>query len=105
MVDSPERFGPLLQEKLDEMDAAAAEEARLLNDPVERLRLRAAHLITAREGGPWATGAPVRFQPEPATVRPTPPVLDILFPPPPPSLDPPPLTPAPQPPRRVRRVP
>ena len=104
MVDSPERFGPLLQEKLDELDAAAAEEARLLNDPVERLRLRAAHLITAREGGPWATGAPVRFQPEPSTARPTPPVLNILFPPPP-LQDPPPANPAPQPPRRARRVP
>ena len=104
MVDSPERFGPLLQEKLDELDAAAAEEARLLNDPVERLRLRAAHLITAREGGPWATGAPVRFQPEPSADRPTPPVLNILFPPPPPQ-DPPPANPAPPPPQRARRVP
>ena len=104
MVDSHERFGPLVQEKLDELDAAAEQEARLLNDPVERLRLRAAHLITATQGGPWATGAPVRFQPEPSTARPTPPVLNILFPPPPPQ-SPSPESPAPNPPRRARRVP
>lgn len=80
MLDAPERFGSLLQEKLDELDAAVAAEAQLRNDPIERLRLHAAHLITGVVGGPWATGATIRFQPDPADARVTPPTFDIQYP-------------------------
>jgi len=66
MPESPQRFDLLLQEKLDELDHAAEQEALLAVDEVEQLRLRAAHLVTYVEGRPWATGAPVQFQQDPA---------------------------------------
>lgn len=80
MPDAPERFDQLLQEKLDELDAHAAEEAMLAVDDVEQLRLRAAHLVTGVEGRPWATGATVQYQQDPAASLPAPPTLDIRFP-------------------------
>ena len=77
----PEWFGQLLQEKLDELDAAAAEEAFLAVDDVEQLRLRAAVLATRGEARPWVVGAGVRYplgvtMPAP----PDPPRLDIRYP-------------------------
>lgn len=75
-----ERFDQLLQEKLDELDAAAEQDAMLATDEVEQLRLRAAHLVTSTEGRPWATGAPVQFQPDPAMQQVPPPTLDIRYP-------------------------
>lgn len=76
-----ERFDQLLQEKLDELDHAAEQEARLAVDEVELLRLRAAHLATARVAGPWHAGAAVQYQQDPAVQLATlPPTLDIRFP-------------------------
>lgn len=75
-----ERFDQLLQEKLEELDQAAVEEASLANDEIERLRLRAAHLVTGVEGRPWPTGAPVQYQHDPAAGLPAPPTLDIRYP-------------------------
>lgn len=80
MSPPSERFDLLLQEKLEELDTAAEQEAILATDEVERLRLRAAHLVTNTEGGPWATGAPVRFQQDPAVQMTAPPTLDIRYP-------------------------
>lgn len=80
MPGTPERFDLLLQEKLDELDTAAEQEALLATDEVEQLRLRAAHLVTHTEGRPWPTGAPVRFQQDPAVQIIAPPTLDIRFP-------------------------
>lgn len=80
MSGTPERFDLLLQEKLDELDSAAEQEALLAVDEVERLRLQAAHLVTYTEGRPWATGAPVRFQQDPAEQVTAPPTLDIRYP-------------------------
>lgn len=80
MPGTPERFDLLLQEKLDELDSAAEQEARLAVDEVEQLRLRAAHLVTHVEGRPWPTGAPVQFQQDPAVQVSAPPTLDIRFP-------------------------
>jgi len=80
MPESPERFDLLLQEKLDELDHAAEQEALLAVDEVEQLRLRAAHLVTYVEGRPWSTGAPVQFQQDPAEQVSAPPTLDIRFP-------------------------
>lgn len=77
----PEWFGQLLQEKLDELDAAAADEVLLAVDDVEQLRLRAAVLATRGEARPWVVGAGVRYplgvtMPAP----PDPPRLDIRYP-------------------------
>ncbi len=80
MSGHPERFDQLLQEKLDELDTAAAQQAWLEVDAVEQLRLQAAHLVTGDEGRRWATGAAVHFQQDPAAQRQTPPVLDIRYP-------------------------
>jgi hypothetical protein len=80
MSDTHERFDLLLQEKLDELDTAAEQEALLATDEVEQLRLRAAHLVTHTEGRPWPTGAPVRFQQDPAVQIMAPPTLDIRYP-------------------------
>lgn len=80
MSGAPERFDLLLQEKLGELDQAAEQEAMLAVDEVEQLRLQAAHLVSHTAGGPWATGAPVRFQQDPAEQMTAPPTLDIRFP-------------------------
>jgi hypothetical protein len=80
MSGAPERFDLLLQEKLDELDQAAEHEAMLAVDEVEQLRLQAAHLVSHTAGGPWATGAPVQFQQNPAEQVTAPPTLDIRFP-------------------------
>jgi len=80
MSGAPERFDLLLQEKLDELDQAAEQEAMLAVDEVEQLRLQAAHLVSHTAGGPWATGAPVQFQQNPAEQVTAPPTLDIRFP-------------------------
>jgi hypothetical protein len=80
MTGQPERFDTLLQEKLDELDAAAAQETWLEVDAVEQLRLQAAHLVAGEDGRRWATGAAVRFQQDPAAQRQAPPVLDIRYP-------------------------
>ena len=80
MPSAPERFDMLVQEKLDELDHAAEQEALLAVDEVEQLRLRAAHLVTHVEGRPWPTGAAVQFQQDPAMQVTAPPTLDIRFP-------------------------
>jgi hypothetical protein len=80
MSGAPERFDLLLQEKLDQLDQAAEQEAMLAVDEVEQLRLQAAHLVSHTAGGPWATGAPVQFQQNPAEQVTAPPTLDIRFP-------------------------
>lgn len=80
MPPPAERFDQLLQEKLDELDTAAEQEALLATDEVEQLRLRAAHLVSNTHGRPWPTGAPVRFQQDPAVQMTAPPTLDIRFP-------------------------
>jgi hypothetical protein len=80
MSGAPERFDLLLQEKLDELDQAAEHEAMLAVDEVEQLRLQAAHLVSHTAGRPWATGAPVQFQQNPAEQVTAPPTLDIRFP-------------------------
>lgn len=80
MPGTPERFDLLLQEKLDELDSAAEQEAMLAVDEVEQLRLRAAHLVSNTEGKPWLTGAAVRFQQDPAEQMTAPPTLDIRYP-------------------------
>lgn len=81
MAGTPERFDQLLQEKLDELDHAAEQEARLAVDEVELLRLKAAHLATARRAGPWHGGVAVQYQQDPAVqLAVLPPTLDIRFP-------------------------
>lgn len=80
MTHDPEVFGQLLQEKLQELDAAAAEEAALEIDEVEQLRLQAAHLVTGVTGHPWPTGAPVQYQQDPGAPTVAPPTLDIRWP-------------------------
>ena len=103
MSGAPERFDLLLQEKLDEFDHAAEQEALLAVDEVEQLRLRAAHLVTHIEGRPWPTGAAVQFQQDPAEQVIAPPTLDIRYPARPPRA----ATPAVESPggRQGRRVP
>ncbi|MCA2984492.1 MAG: hypothetical protein ACK6DR_10765 [Gemmatimonas sp.] len=80
MTTVPERFDQLLKEKLDELDAAAEQDAMLATDEVEQLRLRATHLVTGTGGRPWATGAPVRFQPDPSREVTAAPTIDIRYP-------------------------
>jgi hypothetical protein len=75
-----ESFTALLQEKLSELDQAAAEEDALRDDPVEQLRLRAAFLVTRTEGRAWLTGSAVQYQPDVAPAEATH-ALDIRFPP------------------------
>ncbi len=76
----PEAFSALLQEKLDELDAAAEHEAYLVHDEVEQLRLRAAYLVSATDGKPWHTGAAVHFQGNLSEMDAPPPTLDISYP-------------------------
>lgn len=80
MTHDPHVFGQLLQEKLQELDHAAAEEAALAVDEVEQLRLQAAHLVTGVSGHPWPTGAAVQYQQDPGAPRVAPPTLDIRWP-------------------------
>ncbi len=76
-------FDAILRETLAEVEAAEAidaADARQAQDEIEQLRLRAAHLITVQEGGPWATGAALQFAkdlPLGASAHPT---MDIRFP-------------------------
>jgi len=81
---SPEpSFEAVLRETLAEVEAAEAieaSEAQQALDEVEQLRLQAAHLVSHSAGGPWATGAPVQFQQDPAEQVTAPPTLDIRFP-------------------------
>ncbi len=77
---APERFDQLLQEKLDELDAAAEQEALLEFDEVEQLRLRAAVLATRGEPRPWPTGAHAQYQKDQVAPAAPPPTLDIRFP-------------------------
>lgn len=78
---TPEAFSALLQEKLDELDTAAEQEAMLETDEVELLRLRAAYLVSRTDGKPWHTGAAVHFQGDPAAMDVPPPTLDVSYPP------------------------
>ncbi|MBY0489577.1 MAG: hypothetical protein K2R93_07020 [Gemmatimonadaceae bacterium] len=75
-------FDAILRETLAEVEAAEAideADARQARDAVEQLRLRAAHLITRDQGGPWATGAAVQFAKEgPSGVEQS--TVDIRFP-------------------------
>lgn len=80
MTNDPDVFGQLLQEKLQELDAAAEEEAALAIDEVEQLRLRAAHLVTGVSGHPWPTGAVAKYQQDPGAPSAAPPTLDIRWP-------------------------
>lgn len=80
MATTPEHFGQLLQEKLDELDAAAAEAAALEIDEVEQLRLLAAHLVTAETGRVWHAGAARQYQQDRGAPLPAPATLDIRFP-------------------------
>lgn len=80
MTHDPDVFGQLLQEKLQELDNAAAEEAALAVDEVEQLRLQAAHLVTGVTGHPWPTGAAVHYQQDPGAPTVAPPTLDIRWP-------------------------
>ncbi|BAH37398.1 MAG TPA: hypothetical protein DGD08_01235 [Gemmatimonas aurantiaca] len=80
MSAAPERFGQLLQEKLDELDAAAEQEMLLAFDEVEQLRLQAAALVTRGEHRPWATGANTKYQHDQVVPEAPPPTLDIRFP-------------------------
>lgn len=76
-------FDAVLRETIAEVEAAEvidASDARQARDEVEQLRLRAAHLVTNNSGGPWPTGAPVRFQQDPAEQTTAPPTLDIRYP-------------------------
>jgi hypothetical protein len=75
-----ETFSSLLQEKLDELDAAAEHEALLVHDEVEQLRLHAAYLVSRTDGKPWHTGAEVRFQGDVSELDMPPPTLDISYP-------------------------
>lgn len=77
---TPEAFSALLQEKLDELDAAAEHDAFLVHDEVEQLRLRAAYLVSSTDGKPWHTGAAVQFQGDVAAMDVAPPTLDISYP-------------------------
>jgi hypothetical protein len=79
-LSNGESFTALLQEKLTELDQAAAAEDALIVDPVEQLRQRAAFLVTRTEGRAWLTGPAVHYQPDiapPEHVH----ALDIRFPP------------------------
>lgn len=83
-------FDAILRETIAEVRAAEAideADAREARDGIEQLRLRAAHLITREEGGPWVTGARVQFAPEGLAGAGTP-SLDIHFPPRPPAVSP-----------------
>jgi len=80
MAAVPERFDQLLQEKLDELDVAAAQETMLLFDEVEQLRLQAAALVTRGESRPWSTGAHAQYQPDQMAPDAPSPTLDIRFP-------------------------
>lgn len=75
-------FDAILRETIAEVVAAEeidAADARQARDAVEQLRLRAAHLITREEGGPWTTGAAVQFAKEgPSGGEPS--TVDIRFP-------------------------
>jgi hypothetical protein len=84
MVPHP-AFDAVLRETLAEVDAAEAidaADARQAQDAIERLRLDAAQLVSARQGGRWMTGAAMQFASEPSAVPETPPTVDIRFPPP-----------------------
>jgi hypothetical protein len=75
-------FDVILRETLAEVVSAEAideADARQARDAVEQLRLRAAHLITREEGGPWATGAAVQFAKD-GPVGAEHPTVDIRFP-------------------------
>jgi hypothetical protein len=75
-------FDAILRETLAEVVAAEAideADARQARDAVEQLRLRAAHLITRDEGGPWVTGAAVQFAKDGPTGLEAP-TVDIRFP-------------------------
>ncbi len=79
-ISDGESFTALLQEKLTELDQAAAAEDALIDDPVEQLRQRAAFLVTRTEGRAWLTGPAIHYQPDvapPDEVH----ALDIRFPP------------------------
>lgn len=75
-----ETFSSLLQEKLEELDAAAEHEALLVHDEVEQLRLQAAYLVSRTDGKPWQTGAQVHFQGDVSELDIPPPTLDISYP-------------------------
>ncbi|QJR36430.1 hypothetical protein [Gemmatimonas groenlandica] len=77
---TPEAFGSLLQEKLDELDQAAQHEALMEHDEVELLRLRAAYLVSGTDGKPWHTGAAVHFQGDLSEQDVPAPTLDISYP-------------------------
>ncbi len=77
---TPEAFGSLLQEKLDELDQAIQHEALMEHDDVELLRLRAAYLVSGTDGKPWHTGAAVQFQGELSALDAPAPTLDISYP-------------------------
>lgn len=77
---SPEAFGALLQEKLDELDQAAHHQALMEHDDVEQLRFQAAFLVSRTDGKPWHTGAAVHFQGDPSALNVPPPTLDISYP-------------------------
>jgi hypothetical protein len=77
-------FDAVLRETLAEVEAAEAidaEDARQAQDGIERLRLDAAHLVTATSGGRWMTGAALQFASEPSDAPDVQPTLDIRFPP------------------------
>lgn len=75
-----ERFGQLLREKIDELDAAANEEAGLQSDEVELLRLNAAMIATRGEPRPWVAGSPFKYQPDQIGPPEAAPRLDLRFP-------------------------
>ncbi len=82
-MTSQSAFDAILRETIAEVEAAEAidaSDARQARDEVEQLRLRAAHLVANSSGGPWPTGATVRFQQDPAEQTTAPPTLDIRYP-------------------------
>ena len=82
LVTPHSAFDAILRETLAEVVAAEAidaADARQARDAVEQLRLRAAHLITRDEGGPWTTGAAVQFAKEGPSGGESP-TVDIRFP-------------------------
>lgn len=80
MPPDPARFGQLLREKMDELDAAEQAEESLLSDEVERLRLDAAVLATRGEPRLWVVGAQRKYQSELVGSVEQKPSLDICFP-------------------------
>lgn len=76
----PERFGQLLREKIEELDAADSEELALLSDEVERLRLDAAVLATKGESRKWVVGAIGHYQADQVALGEQKPTLDLRFP-------------------------